>query len=169
MKQVITIKRNEDNDSSQSLQVTNEYVCLSVHTNTQTPAEKRLYMVSDEYSMERFRIQYAAVKMLTDAGCAEADAVCLMVLARKATDRDDSINNFVIANIYVELLEVHGYAPEKLIRVVAGLGESDAKALFNHKRLPASLDRYFMAEGWETNGLLEEAFCEKELEDELYN
>lgn len=170
MKHVITTKRNEDNDSAQTLQITNEFVCLNAHTSSNPDPEKRWYMVYDEFSMESYRVQVSAVNMLTDTGCCtEADAVCLMVLAKKALDREEKINNFQIASVISELMEVQGYAAEKLHRVIAGLGECDAKALFNHKKLPVTLDRYFMVEGWETNGLLEEAFCEKEQEDELYN
>lgn len=166
-----TTKRNNRKEANQSksFQITNDFVCLDVHMNSYDNEDKGVYNVYDEYAMERFLVQRYAVNTLIDAGCVETDAVCLLVLAKKVVNRYDKISNLEIANILCELIEVQGYSSDKLIRVIAGLGESDAKALFNHKRLPATLDRYFMVDGWETNGLLEEAFCEKEEEDDLYN
>ena len=168
MKKNITSKKN-DNPTQESLYYTNDYMCIEAHLVNNPDPEKNRYIVHDEFSMEKYFVQAGTVEILMEAGCSEIEAIALMVLAKNVLERDDKINNYQISEIYKELLEVQGYAPEKLLRTIAGLNRGEARALFNHKQLPASFDRYFMVDGWETNGLLEDAFCEKEMEDELYN
>lgn len=169
MKQVITVEKKAKENQVEARQITTDNMCLMVSRSKNENPSKALYIVYDVFSTENYRINPEFVEMLIESGCPEDEAISMLIMARKTLSGKAKITNKQIANILCELLDVHGYPHEKILRIISGLGEADAYALYNHKRLPAGFDRYFMADGWETDGSLEEAFLEKEEEDEIYN